>query len=693
MKRDEWKKIKLWRNFNLSYVGCRSNLSFCHTLSLSLIIRWLQERSVILSHTVSVTYHMLAAGETCHSVTHCLCHLSYVGCRRDLSFRHTLSLSLVICWLQERPVNLSHTVSVPCHMLAAGETCHSVTHCLCHFPYVGCRRDLSFCHTLSLSLVICWLQESRVNLSPTVSVTYHTFAAGETCHSVTHCLCYLSYVGCRRDLSFCHTLSLSLIICWLQERPVILSHTVSVTYHMLAAGETCHSVTHCLCHLSYVGCRSDLSCCHPLSLLLIICWLQERPVILSHTVSVTYHMLAAGETCHSVTHCLCHLSYVGCRRDLSFGHTLPLSFIIRWLQERPVMLSPTVSVTYRTFAAGETCHSVTHCLCHLSYVGCRRDLSFCHTLSLSLIISWLQERPVILSHTVSVTYHMLAAGETCHSVTHCLCHLSYVGCRSDLSCCHPLSLSLIIRWLQERSVIMSHTVSVTYHTLAAGETCHCVTHCLCHLSYVGCRRNLAFGHTLSLSLIIRSLQERPVILSHTVSVTNHMLAAGETCHSLTHCLCHLSYVICRAGETCHFVTHCLCHLSYVGCTRDLSFCHPLSLSLMIRWLQERLVMLSPTVSVTYRTLAAGEICNSVTHCICHLSYVGCRRDLSLCHPLSLSLIIRWLQEKSGILSHTVSVTYHTFAAGETCHSVTHCLCHLSYVGCRRDMSFFHTLSL
>ena len=230
----------------------------------------------------------IRAGETCHSVIHCLCHLSYVGCRRDLSFRHTLSLSLVICWLQERPVNLSHTVSVPCHMLGAGETCHSVTHCLCHLSYVDCRRDLSFHHTLSLSLVICWLQERLVILSQTVSVTYHMLSAGETCHSLTHCLCHLSYVICRRDLSFCHPLSLSFITRWLQERHVIPSHTVYVTCLMLAVGETCHSVTHCLCHLSYVGCRRDLSLCHSLSLSLIICWLQEIPVILSHTVSVTY---------------------------------------------------------------------------------------------------------------------------------------------------------------------------------------------------------------------------------------------------------------------------------------------------------------------------------------------------------------------------------------------------------------------
>ena len=154
-------------------------------------------------------------------------------------------------------------------MLAAGKNCHSVTHCLCHL-YIGCRRDLSFCYTLS--------------------VTYHNYY----------------YVGCRSDLSFCHTLS--------------------VTY-MLAAGETCHSVTHCLCHL-YVGCRRDLSFCHTLSLSLI-CWLQERPVILSHTVSVIY-MLAAGETCHFVTHCLCHL-YVGCiftymltaLRHMSGRNTLP----------------------------------------------------------------------------------------------------------------------------------------------------------------------------------------------------------------------------------------------------------------------------------------------------------------------------------------------------------------------------------
>ena len=212
---------------------------------------------------------------------HCLCHLC-VGCRSDLSFCHTLSLSL-ICWLQERSVCLSHTVSVT-YMLAAGATCHSVTHYLCHL-YVGCMRDLSFCHTLSLSL-ICWLQERSVSLSHTVSVTY-MLAAGATCQFVTHCLCHF-YVGCRSDLSVCHTLSLSLI-CWLQERSVSLSHTVSVTY-ILAAGATCQFVTHCLCHL-YVGCRSDLSVCHTLSLSLI-CWLHERPVILSHIASVTY-MLAA----------------------------------------------------------------------------------------------------------------------------------------------------------------------------------------------------------------------------------------------------------------------------------------------------------------------------------------------------------------------------------------------------------------
>ena len=298
---------------------------------------------------------MLAAGATCHSVTHCLCHL-YVGCRSDLSFCHTQSLSLIIYWLQERHVILSHTVSVT-YMLAAGAICHSAN---------------------------------------TVSVTY-VLAAGETFHFVTHCLCHLSHIGCRSDLSFCHTLSLSLI-CWLQERPVILSHTVSVTYHTLAAGATCHSVTHCLCHLSYIGCKSDLSFCHTLSLSLFIYWLQERPVILS---------------------------------------------LIFWLHERPVILSHTVSVTYM-LAAGETCHFVTHCLCHL-YVGCRRDLSFCHTLYLSLIC-WLLERSVILSHIASVTY-MLAAGETFHFFVHCLCHLC-VGCRRDLSFCHKLSLSLI-RWLQE----------------------------------------------------------------------------------------------------------------------------------------------------------------------------------------------------------------------------------------------------
>ena len=337
-------------------------------------------------------------------------------------------------------------------MLTAGAICHSVTHCLCHLSYVGCRSDLSFCHTLSLSL-ICWLQERSVILSHTVSVTYHILAARATCHSVTHCLCHL-YVGCRSDLSFCQ---------------------------------------HCLCHLC-VGCRRDLSFCHTLSLSLIIYWLQERSVILSHTVSVTY-MLASGETYHFVTHCLCHLSYIGCRSDLSFCHTLSLSLIIYWLQERPVILSHTVSVTFHILAARATCHSVTHCLCHL-YVGCMRDLSFCHTLSLSLIC-WLQERSVILSHTVSVTY-MLAAGETYHSVTHCICHL-YVGCRSDLSFCHTLPLSLIC-WLQERPLIFPHTVSVTY-VLAARETCHFVTNCLCHL-YVGCRSDLSFCHTLSLLLIL-----------------------------------------------------------------------------------------------------------------------------------------------------------------------------------------------